>query len=203
METDKKTTIDMIRHGEPVGGKRYRGQIDDPLSDNGWQQMRQTVANHKPWDSIVSSTLSRCAAFAKELSHRHNIPLQLDERFKEKAWGEWEGKTPAELNEHDPFTVTRYLQDPLNNLPHGAEPITDFQKRVLDGWQQLITLHQHKHVLLVGHAGVIRVIISHVLHIPVEHMFRIQVANASVTRLDIQHLDSGLFPRLIFHCGRL
>jgi len=30
------TTIDLLRHGEPVGGKRYRGQIDDPLSEKGW-----------------------------------------------------------------------------------------------------------------------------------------------------------------------
>ena len=42
------TTIDLIRHGEPVGGRKYRGQIDDPLSDKGWTQMRQAVADHKP-----------------------------------------------------------------------------------------------------------------------------------------------------------
>ena len=33
------TVIDLIRHGEPVGGRRYRGHIDDPLSERGWQQM--------------------------------------------------------------------------------------------------------------------------------------------------------------------
>ena len=36
----KETTIDLIRHGEPVGGRAYRGHnIDDPLSDKGWQQI--------------------------------------------------------------------------------------------------------------------------------------------------------------------
>jgi alpha-ribazole phosphatase/probable phosphoglycerate mutase len=29
----------MIRHGESVGGRRYRGQLDDPLRDKGWRQM--------------------------------------------------------------------------------------------------------------------------------------------------------------------
>ena len=34
------TTIDLIRHGEPVGGRRYRGgRMDDPLSEKGWAQM--------------------------------------------------------------------------------------------------------------------------------------------------------------------
>ncbi|MEK6748901.1 MAG: histidine phosphatase family protein, partial [Pseudomonadota bacterium] len=37
------TVVDMIRHGEPVGGKRYRGHRDDPLSDIGWRQMREAV----------------------------------------------------------------------------------------------------------------------------------------------------------------
>ena len=54
------TLIDIIRHGEPVGGKRYRGQIDDPLSEKGWQQMRDAVAGHNPWDVIISSPLARC-----------------------------------------------------------------------------------------------------------------------------------------------
>jgi alpha-ribazole phosphatase len=29
------TTLDLMRHGEPVGGRRYSGQIDDPLSEKG------------------------------------------------------------------------------------------------------------------------------------------------------------------------
>ncbi len=62
--------IDLIRHGEPQGGMRYRGQLDDPLSELGWQQMRNATANVQPWEHIVSSTLSRCADFAKELADK-------------------------------------------------------------------------------------------------------------------------------------
>jgi len=40
------TTLDLMRHGEPVGGRRYRGQMDDPLSEKGWAQMRNAVGNH-------------------------------------------------------------------------------------------------------------------------------------------------------------
>ena len=38
-----ETIIDLIRHGEPVGGQRLRGAQDDPLSALGWQQMRESV----------------------------------------------------------------------------------------------------------------------------------------------------------------
>ena len=40
------TTIDLIRHGEPVGGRKYRGQTDDPLSEKGWEQMWKAVGDY-------------------------------------------------------------------------------------------------------------------------------------------------------------
>ena len=42
---------DLLRHGEPVGGRKYRGQIDDPLSDKGWNEMRNATAKRHDWDA--------------------------------------------------------------------------------------------------------------------------------------------------------
>ena len=75
MSDSVTTTIDLIRHGEPVGGRKYRGQIDDPLSDKGWAQMREAVGDHRPWDVIISSSLSRCLDFARELGQRSWIAM--------------------------------------------------------------------------------------------------------------------------------
>ena len=35
----EQTTIDLLRHGEPVGGRMLRGSTDHPLSETGWQQV--------------------------------------------------------------------------------------------------------------------------------------------------------------------
>ena len=88
-EKVKVTTVDLIRHGEPVGGRKYRGQIDDPLSEKGWAQMRNAVGDFCPWQCVISSALLRCAAFAQELAQRHALPLILDERLKEIGFGAW------------------------------------------------------------------------------------------------------------------
>ena len=40
----RKIILDLIRHGEPEGGVKYRGSLDEPLSTTGWQQMRATCA---------------------------------------------------------------------------------------------------------------------------------------------------------------
>ena len=45
--------MDLMRHGEPLGGKRDRGQFDDPLSDKGWAKMRTTVKGCTTWDALI------------------------------------------------------------------------------------------------------------------------------------------------------
>jgi len=123
------TTLDLMRHGEPVGGRRYRGQIDDPLSEKGWAQMQAAVGEKVPWTRVVSSPLLRVAA----------------------------------------------------------------------GLEDLLAQHAGQHVLLVGHAGVIRMAFAWALYIPLEHAYRIEVASAGLTRLRFD----GSHARLIFHGGNL
>jgi alpha-ribazole phosphatase len=197
------TTIDLIRHGEPVGGRKYRGQIDDPLSEKGWAQMREAVADHNPWDVIISSTLSRCIEFAHELGQRHAIEVKAEPRLMEIGFGKWEGRTVSELIQEDADQVYRFLTDPLNNTPPGAETLYEFEARIIGAWNDVLQQHAGQHVLLVGHAGMMRMIIRHVLDMPLERIFHIQVANAAITRIRVEGAGEKVFPRLLFHDGRL
>lgn len=203
MSDIKTTTIDLMRHGEPVGGRRYRGHKDDPLSETGWRQMREAVAHHKPWDAIISSPLSRCAEFAIELAHRHTLSLSFDDRLKEISWGEWEGYTPDEINQKYPDALMRYWSAPHQNVPPGAERISDFQQRFTEAWNELLTQHAGKDLIIVGHAGITRAAICHSLNIPIENMFRIHVDYAAITRIQVEHSKSSAYHKLIHHSGSL
>ncbi len=193
------TTLDLMRHGEPVGGRKYRGQIDDPLSEKGWAQMQSAVGDTVPWTRIVSSPLTRCRAFAEMLADRHGLPLSLDERLMEVGFGVWEGKSAAEIETDAPGTLARFKADPVNARPAGAEPLAGFHARVAAGLDKLVAQHDGQHVLLVGHAGVIRMAFAWALHIPLEHAYHIEVATASLTRL---RFDDG-HASLVFHGGSL
>jgi len=194
------TTLDFIRHGEPVGGRKYRGQIDDPLSEKGWAQMRAAVGEHCPWSRIVASPLSRCLAFAGGLAAHHGLPLHFDERLMEVGFGAWEGKTAAQLNEEDPQQLLRFKADPINARPAGAEPLQDFFRRVAAGIEDLLEQHAEQHVLVVCHAGVIRMAMAHGLKIPLENAYRIEVPSAGMTRLSYQH--QPFRATLHFHASR-
>ncbi len=189
------TVLDLMRHGEPVGGRRYRGQIDDPLSEKGWAQMQRAVGDAVPWTQIVSSPLVRCRAFAETLAERHGLPVQFDDRLKEVGFGEWEGRSAAEIEAAAPGTLARFKADPVNARPQGAEPLPDFHARVAAALDALLERHAGQHVLLVGHAGVMRMSLAWALRIPLEHAYRIEVATASLTRLRFD----GDHASLIFH----
>jgi len=200
----KETIIDLIRHGEPVGGQRLRGSQDDPLSELGWQQMRESLADHKPWESIVASPLKRCRYFAEELSEKHALNLSINEQFREIGFGEWEGLTTKELQERDPEALKRYWQDPNEHTPPGGERMQDFIDRINSAWEQLLAESTNKHRLLVCHGGVIRAILVHVLGMPNERLWHIDVPYANVSRVVIHHWgDSESAGQLRFHQARL
>lgn len=192
-------TLDLMRHGEPVGGRRYRGQIDDPLSEKGWAQMHAAVGGSAPWDRIVSSPLMRCRSFAEALGEARGLPLALDARLMEVGFGVWEGKSAAEIEAAAPDTLARFKADPVNARPPGAEPLAEFYARVAAALDDLHAQHAGEHLLLVGHAGVIRMAFAWALQVPLEHAYRIEVACASLTRL---RFDDGR-ASLIFHGGSL
>jgi alpha-ribazole phosphatase len=177
------TTLDFLRHGEPVGGNKYRGQIDDPLSERGWEQMWHAASGATPWQRVVTSPLARCREFAEALAHRLDLPVTVDARLREIGFGSWEGRTSAELKASDPDMLRRFYHDPVGQRPVGAESAADFTARVGEAIEQLLAAHHGMHLLVVAHAGVIRAAVGHALGAPPERLFRTKVDNAAFTRL--------------------
>ncbi len=189
------TTIDLIRHGQPEGGERYRGWLDDPLSQEGWQQMSQALEHEQPWDLIVSSSLIRCADFAMSLGNKLQKPVVIEERLREISFGEWEGQTAANIFSETPEAISNFWHDPVNHSPPGGESLDHFSQRISRAWSNLIATQSGKHILLVGHGGVIRMIIGQLLGMPLNNLFRLEVPMAAVSQVRI---EDGL-PKLVFH----
>jgi alpha-ribazole phosphatase/probable phosphoglycerate mutase len=192
------TTLDFLRHGEPVGGKKYRGQMDDPLSEKGWTQMRAATAGETRWSAIVSSPLSRCKAFAEWLAEDLSLPVQLDARLVEVGFGAWEGRTAEQLKQQDPNCIINFKRDPVAHRPEGAEPLADFHARVVAAYEDLQLCFADQHVLVVAHAGVIRMAICHVLGLPPEQAYRINVGSAGMARFRIENKAEQRFDSLMW-----
>ena len=187
------TIIDLFRHGEPIGGRAYRGHnIDDPLSEKGWQQMWDAIGDDAPWDHILTSPLERCEAFAEALMDTYSIPCTTIDDFKEVGFGSWEGKTPDEIKAKNIKEYEDFYNDPVKKRPKGAEPLNKFIKRVTTAFDEAVEEHKNKHILIVAHAGVNRAIIAHALHTAPIGLYRINVKNAGISRLKHNELGTHL-----------
>jgi len=190
------TIIDLMRHGEPQGGRAIRGNsINDPLSDLGWQQMRNSVADYSAWDVIISSPLIRCLEFATELSLKLQLPLLVEDNLKEVGFGSWEGRTQTEIQKTNPEEYANFYRDPVTYRPQGAEELSEFYSRVITTYNKILKNYQGQRILFVTHAGVIRAIMTHTLTAELQCMYRIKVQNAGFTRI----IDDGVNPVLERH----
>ena len=179
-----ETIIDLIRHGEPEGGKKYRGySVDDPLSEKGWSQMWDAIEGCKDWDCIVTSPMLRCREFAEKLSQKLNIPFFVENDLEEVGFGDWEGKSAEQIKSENQAEYYAFFLDPVHNRPNNSEDLDVFSDRVVSAYKLVLEEYEGKHCLVVTHAGVIRAIMAYALDAPVSSMYRIKVNNAGLTRM--------------------
>ncbi|MEN8175832.1 MAG: alpha-ribazole phosphatase family protein [Pseudomonadota bacterium] len=178
------TLIDFIRHGEPEGGRLYRGnRIDDPLSETGWRQMWESVGSNAPWQTIVTSPMARCHSFATALAGRHGLPVSIQNDFREIGLGRWEGKTPEQVADEMPDQYSAFYADPAAHPPPGSEPVPAFGQRVAAALARVVSEFAQQHLLVIAHAGVIRAALGTALSAPPSAWYRTRVDYASLTRL--------------------
>ncbi|MBK1645584.1 histidine phosphatase family protein [Thiocapsa imhoffii] len=176
--------LDVIRHGEPVGGSRYRGSgTDDPLSPVGWDQMRDALGTSAPWDGIISSPLSRCRQFAVDLAARHGLPLVVDPDLIEVGMGAWEGRDRVAVAREDPEDFAAFYRDPVGQRPLGAEPLERLAARVGEAYRRYCEQHPGRHLLIVCHAGVMRALVGHLLGADARRWYRLRVDYAGLVRI--------------------
>ncbi|HKJ71938.1 MAG TPA: histidine phosphatase family protein [Gammaproteobacteria bacterium] len=179
-------TVDLLRHGEPEGGRKYRGQTDDPLTARGWSQMWTAVGEARPWDRIVTSPLLRCGEFADTLGAAMGLAVERDERLVEVGYGAWAGKSPEQLKAEDPEGFAAFRADPWRSRPADAEPMERFTERVLTAYSEHLA-GGGEHLLFVAHAGVIRTVMAHTLGMPLENLYRLHLPYAGRVRLHTSH----------------
>ncbi len=195
--TVTSTYIDLLRHGEAEGGLCYRGYTDDALSTKGWQQMHTKIASSSDWELIISSPLLRCQTFSSLLAKKLQCPLLINKALQEINFGDWEGKTAAQI---DPQLLARFYANPTTFYPPNGEHFIDFQQRVLHAWQLLLQQHQGKRILIVTHAGVIRIILAHILGMDTQCSFRLKITHACLSSIiNFSDTETGDFFQLLKH----
>jgi len=168
--------IHLLRHGAIEGHeeRRFIGQVDLPLGEKGLRQARwwQKELASILFDRIYCSDLTRSRDTARIIGGTRQIPVEVMPQLREIHLGEWEGLPVAEVRRCFPEEYERRGRNLPGYRPAGGESFSDLHKRIVPVFERIVS-EVKGHILIVGHAGVNRTILCHLLGMPLENLFRL------------------------------
>lgn len=187
------TTTDLLllRHGAPELRGTLLGRTDSAATAEGIARCVR-AAGDLAFGRIVSSPLRRARAAAEAIAAAQGIDVRIDPRWRELDFGEWDGRTVAELTPDHEAALTRFWRDPDLHPPPGGERWSALRARVADAVASLIAERHERPTLVVAHGGSIRAAVSALCGFDVAHTMRLDLPYAASLRLRV--FDDGVAP---------
>lgn len=189
------TTLLLVRHGHTdAAGKRLTGwSAGVHLNTLGRQQAQELVERLDGIriDTIVSSPLERCRETAAPLAKARGLPIRVRRAWIEVGYGDWTGRSISQLRRSKLWR--RMMVTPSNIRFPGGESLLEVQMRVADAALGLASEHPRGVVVVISHADAIRLLVTHLAGMHLDHVHRLQIDTASITAIE---LSEGM-PRLL------
>ena len=134
--------------------------------------------------AVYTSDLSRAVRSAGIIAEPYGLrPVEtLD--LRERSFGEWEGMTFTEIKEKYPKEFEAWAKNPVRYSPVGGESTIDVKERIIPALTKILEGHKEDSIAVVAHGGVNRIILCHVLGVPLENIFRIEQDYAAVNIIE-------------------
>jgi probable phosphoglycerate mutase len=183
------TTVVLVRHGvtKHTTEKRLSGGLastNPGLSEEGRSEVRATAEWLAPLadqiSAVVASPVRRTMESAEILAEVLGHQVEVEPGFAEMEFGIWDGLTIDEVAQEHHADLDAWLGS-LDVAPGGGESFRVVEARVLDGLQRLVDAHPGQTVVVVSHVTPIKTLVAHALGAPLESVFRMELAPASVT----------------------
>jgi probable phosphoglycerate mutase len=178
------TLLYLMRHGaiEAAQQRRFVGQIDPPLSPDGREQSERqgrqltNVSFSRAWCSDLKRAYQTAAIVCRD----RGLEILPAPELREIDLGQWDGIAMSQIRAQFPDLWQARGEDIGDFRPPGAESFADLQQRVVP-FIRRIAAQSTGNTLIVTHAGVIRVLLSQVLGMPLSHLFRIHLDYGGIT----------------------
>lgn len=173
------TCIILVRHGQTEWNRveRFRGHADVPLNEIGLAQAEATgrrVAERWQPAAVYSSPLSRAVMTAEAIAKRFSLPVHTHPGLIDIDYGEWQGLTPDEAQEHWPAVIHAWYNQPETASIPGGETLASLRARAMHTVNELASRHTGHPIVLVGHTVINRIILLGVLGLGNERFWHIK-----------------------------
>lgn len=169
------TRLYLTRHGQTqwnIEG-RMQGSKDSPLTELG---INQAILLGK-WlkdthiDVVYTSSSERAHHTSKLIIGDREIRIIPMDELKEMNFGLWEGMTFEVIEEQYGELFNSFWNTPHLLEDFHGESFKDFRVRVVGAINKIIADNEGKDILVVAHAVVIKMLMSHFENTPLEKLF--------------------------------
>lgn len=189
----------LVRHGETDWNrqKRFQGQIDVPLNDNGRSQAGQAAEYLKaiPLRYAVTSPMLRPKETAEIiLQHHPDVQLELEDNLREISHGLWEGKLESEIEAEFPGELQRWQTNPEAVQMLEGENLQQVWERAIAAWDAIVESAINRPepgiTLVVAHDAINKAILCYVLGLGPANFWNFKQGNGAVSVIDYAGADS-------------
>ena len=179
------TRLLLVRHGatEFNGSLRFTGHSQISLNDSGSRQagkLERRLAGEEI-DVACTSDLRRALDTAEAACRGREIEILPCPELREADYGDCEGLTFDEITTRFPEVVQPWLNYSPDLTFPGGDSLAGFIERVSGFLDRLESNPQWRTVLVVSHAGVIRVLLCQLLELGTDHWWQFRIDNASIS----------------------
>lgn len=180
--------ITLVRHAEVQEAYHgcYNGHIDIALSQKGEAQAKALALSFalKDFDAVFSSDLKRCKETLYAFSL--NVTPVYTQALREKSWGRHEGMNFEQIIAGETFSYEGFEQW-ISALD--GEAYSEYIERIRAFFYDYLPRQPFENVLVMTHAGVIRVLMHIVQKISLEEAFSRSFGYAEAISLDTQNWE--------------
>jgi broad specificity phosphatase PhoE len=134
--------------------------------------------------AVYSSDLSRAIKSGQIVAEPYALRVIVIPELRERSFGIWEGMTFSEIKETYPSEFESWAGNPLKYSPPGGESTMEVHERVIRALDMILSHHRGDRIAIIAHGGVNRIILCHLLGIPLENIFRIEQNHGAVNIIE-------------------
>jgi broad specificity phosphatase PhoE len=182
------TRFVLVRHGEVAEPyqRAFGGRIDMELSPRGHDQaaVLGRYLRHRPIDAIYASPMRRAQLTLAPFADHCPGPPIIRPGLREVDFGDWTGLTWEQVHARYHVSAFRWLEMLEAAAIANAESGAAWRARTEPCVREILDAHPGKTVAVVCHGGVIRMLLSILLELPLPKMASFEIDYASVTRVE-------------------
>ncbi len=188
--------IYLIRHGE-VEEKYHRvfaGRTDIGLSEVGKKQAAVTAEflRNQSITTVYSSPMKRVRQTVEPFEKLTSLkPVYLDE-LVEMDFGAWTGLSFEDVERKFGVNAVKWLEQIEAGTIPGAETVDQLMVRVEPALSRILIENINGNVAVFCHGGIIRVILSIMLEIPLVKLGKISISYCSINKFCVNELGVSL-----------